>query len=145
MSWGSCAGGRAEARRCFDIECLCDVGVDSGHRMTEVAMSDSSLLDAGVRPFAAGDATIAWAESLRSAPWFIQYAIAVALVGLAVAVGFGLQHVITPANLTLVFVLPVVISATSFGWGPSLAAVAVGVLAFDYFFTEPYFQFTIAS
>lgn len=41
--------------------------------------------------------------------------------------------------------LPVVISATQFGWGPALAATVAGVLAFDFFFTQPYFSFTIAS
>jgi two-component system sensor histidine kinase KdpD len=108
-------------------------------------MTDSSLLDAGVEPFVAGDFTTTWAEALRSAPWFVQYAASMALVGLAVAAGFGLERVVPPANLTLVFVLPVVVAATIFGWGPSLAAVVAGVLAFDFFFTEPYFQFTIAS
>jgi two-component system sensor histidine kinase KdpD len=108
-------------------------------------MSDSSLLDAGVEPFAIGDISTAWAEALRTSPWFVQYAASLILVALAVAAGFGLERAIPPANLTLVFVLPVVVAATIFGWGPSLAAVAAGVLAFDFFFTEPYFQFTIAS
>ncbi|HEV2364548.1 MAG TPA: DUF4118 domain-containing protein [Caulobacteraceae bacterium] len=73
------------------------------------------------------------------------YGISLLLVGAAVVVGYAFESLITPANLTLVFVLPVVISATTFGWGPSIAAVVAGVLAFDFFFTAPRYQLTIAS
>jgi len=55
------------------------------------------------------------------------------------------QHLISAPNVTLIYVLPVVISATLFGWGPSLLAVAAGVVAFDFFFTEPYYSLTITS
>ena len=44
-----------------------------------------------------------------------------------------------------IFVLPVVIAATALGWGPSLLAVSTSVLAFDFFFTEPFYSFRIAS
>jgi K+-sensing histidine kinase KdpD len=108
-------------------------------------MTDSFLLDASVEPLAGGDFNDAWSEALRRAPAVVRYGAALLLVGVAVAVGFALKSLVTPANLTLIFVLPVVIAATSFGWGPSLATVVAGVLAFDFFFTEPYFQFTIAS
>ena len=40
-------------------------------------------------------------------------------------------------SLTLIYVLPVVILAARFGWGPALASAAVGALAFNFFLTEP--------
>jgi K+-sensing histidine kinase KdpD len=46
--------------------------------------------------------------------------------------------VVAAPTLTLIFVIPVVIAATS-GWGPSVAAVVASVLSFDFFFTQPYF------
>ena len=54
-------------------------------------MSGSSLLDTGAEPFAQSDFTTMWAEALRVAPWFVQYALSMVLVGLAVAAGFGLE------------------------------------------------------
>ena len=84
------------------------------------------------------------AEATRL-PLAMQYGLAVVFVALAVVLAFVVEHLISAPNLTLIFVLPVVIAATSFGWGPSLAAVATSVLAFDFFFTEPRLSFAIAS
>lgn len=108
-------------------------------------MTDSYLLDTSGGPFAGVDLSGAWTDALRRAPWVVRYTASLLMVGVAVGLGFWLKPLVTPPNLTLIFVLPVVIAATTLGWGPSLAAVVSGVLAFDFFFTEPYFQFTIAS
>jgi K+-sensing histidine kinase KdpD len=71
--------------------------------------------------------------------------LAFVFVALATGLAFLVQHLISAPNVTLIYVLPVIISATLFGWGPSLLAVAVGVVAFDFFFTEPYYSLTITS
>lgn len=71
-------------------------------------------------------------------PRAVQYAIALALVAAAVFLAFVASSVVPAAGLTLIFVLPVVISGTAFGLGPSLTATVASVLAFDFFFTEPY-------
>jgi two-component system sensor histidine kinase KdpD len=76
-------------------------------------------------------------------PW--TYAASAALVALATGLGLSLQGVAPPASLTLIFVLPVVVAASSFGFGPSLAATALGVLSFDFFFTRPYYSLTMDS
>lgn len=73
------------------------------------------------------------------------YLAALAMVAAATLLAFVAKVAIAAPNLTLVYVVPVVVAAVAFGWGPSLAAVIAGVLAFDFFFTEPYFSFTIAS
>lgn len=83
--------------------------------------------------------------SNRGLPVAGQYAVALLLVGAAVLIAFVVAQLIAAPNLSLIFVLPVVIAGAAFGWGPSLAAVIAGVLAFDFFFTAPYFSFRIYS
>src|SRR5512135_2412028 len=78
-------------------------------------------------------------------PLIAQYGLALVFVALATGLAFLVQHLISAPNVTLIYVLPVIISATLFGWGPSLLAVAVGVIAFDYFFTEPYYSLTMTK
>jgi two-component system sensor histidine kinase KdpD len=75
----------------------------------------------------------------------VGYAAAMGMVGIAVLLAFVAGHVSPGLNVTLVFVLPVVVAGASFGFGPSLAAAIAGVLAFDFFFTRPYLSFSIAS
>jgi K+-sensing histidine kinase KdpD len=72
------------------------------------------------------------------------YLLSLGLVALATVLAFVVENLIAAPNLTLIFVLPVVIAATGFGWGPALLAAAGGVLSFD-FFTEPRYSFRIAS
>jgi K+-sensing histidine kinase KdpD len=85
------------------------------------------------------------ASAPRGLPAAGQYAVAVLMVGAATLLAFVVDNLIAAPNLTLVFVLPVVVAGTAFGWGPSLTAVVAGVLAFDFFFTVPYFSFRISS
>ena len=80
-----------------------------------------------------------------SLPLIAQYGLALVFVALATGLAFLVQHLISAPNVTLIYVLPVIISATLFGWGPSLLAVALGVVAFDFFFTEPYYSLTMMN
>lgn len=82
---------------------------------------------------------------IGAVPPALQYLAALVLVALAVVLATVVDHLISAPNLTLIFVLPVVIAATSFGWWPALLAAVAGVLAFDFFFTAPYYSFRIAS
>ncbi len=74
-----------------------------------------------------------------------QYAASVLFVAVAVGAASMLERSVGAPNVTLVFVLPVIVAAIMFGWGPSLAATAASVLSFDYFFTEPRYSLAIAS
>jgi K+-sensing histidine kinase KdpD len=74
-----------------------------------------------------------------------QYALSLVFVGIATLLAFVAQHLIAAPNLTLIYVLPVVVTATIFDWGPALAAALAGVLAFDFFFTRPFFSLRIDS
>ncbi|MGZ6004499.1 MAG: DUF4118 domain-containing protein, partial [Caulobacteraceae bacterium] len=78
-------------------------------------------------------------------PLALQYGISLLLVALATGAAFSVNQRLAAPNLTLVFVLPVMAAATFFGWGPALIAVAASVLAFDFFFTAPYYSLRIAS
>jgi two-component system sensor histidine kinase KdpD len=78
-------------------------------------------------------------------PLVARYAASLLLVAAATLLAFIVDHVIAAPNLTLIFVVPVVIAATALGWGPSLLAVSTSVLAFDFFFTAPFYSFRIAS
>ncbi|OEO30415.1 hypothetical protein VW23_021460 [Devosia insulae DS-56] len=65
------------------------------------------------------------------------YLAALAMTAAATALAVGVDQVSPIPNLSLVFVLPVVIAGASFGFGPSLAAAVLGALAFNFFLTEP--------
>ncbi|MBS7702650.1 DUF4118 domain-containing protein [Chelatococcus asaccharovorans] len=79
------------------------------------------------------------AASARRLPALAQYGVALLLVAVATFFAFIADRVVTAPTLTLIFVIPVVVAATSLGWGPSVVTVVASVLAFDFFFTQPYF------
>ena len=80
----------------------------------------------------------------RPLPAAAQYGVSLLFVAIATGCGFILEPVIGAANLTLVFVLPVLAAATLYGWVPSIVATIAGVLAFDFFFTAPRYSLAIA-
>lgn len=71
------------------------------------------------------------------------YALSLMLVAGATLAAVLVDHVQAVPNLSLVFVLPVVIAAVSFGWGPSLAAAVAGVAAFNFFLIAPRYSFHV--
>jgi two-component system sensor histidine kinase KdpD len=80
----------------------------------------------------------------RPAAW-IGYSVSLTLVAAATLAAMIVQHLLTIPNLSLVFVLPVVIAAVSFGWGPALGAAVAGVLAYNYFFLPPLYTLRVAD
>ncbi|HHP50394.1 MAG TPA: sensor histidine kinase KdpD [Moorella mulderi] len=54
-----------------------------------------------------------------------------------------LQPFFDLTNIYLLYLLPVLFSALKFGLGPSLFAAVLSILAFDFFFVEPTFSFTV--
>src|SRR5262245_18256361 len=104
-------------------------------------MSDSFEED----PFAPGRIRDPRTAAPPSLPLIAQYGLALVFVALATGLAFLVQHLISAPNISLIYVLPANISAALFGWGPSLLAVAVGVIAFDFFFTEPYYSLRMTN
>src|SRR5262249_9984072 len=50
---------------------------------------------------------------------------------------------VTVPNLSLVFVIPVVIAAITFGLGPSLCSAILGALAYNFFLIEPRYSLAV--
>ncbi|CAN5898839.1 sensor histidine kinase KdpD [soil metagenome] len=74
-----------------------------------------------------------------------QYAAGVAVVVVATLVSwfaFGRSEL---ADVVMVMLFGVVVVAMRFGYGPSLLATALTILAFDFFFVPPYLTFAVAD
>lgn len=73
------------------------------------------------------------------------YGLSVLLVAAAGLVAFVVDHIVSTPDLSLIFVLPVIVAALSFGWGPALISAMLSVAIDDFFFIEPRFTFRVAS
>jgi two-component system sensor histidine kinase KdpD len=73
------------------------------------------------------------------------YAVALTAIAASVGVGAALWPWIGAANIGLVFLTAIVGIAVRFGLWPSLAASLVSALSYNFFFTEPYYAFTISD
>jgi two-component system, OmpR family, sensor histidine kinase KdpD len=73
------------------------------------------------------------------------YAVAVAGIAAAVGVGASLWPWIGAGNIGLVFLTAIVGIAVRFGLWPSLVASLASALCYNFFFTEPYYAFTISD
>jgi K+-sensing histidine kinase KdpD len=58
-------------------------------------------------------------------------------------VAVGVDRTVTIPNLSLVFVVPVIIAGVSLGLGPSLCSAILGALAFNFFLTEPRYSLAV--
>jgi K+-sensing histidine kinase KdpD len=75
----------------------------------------------------------------------LSYGLSVVLVAAAGLVAFVVDHLVSTPNLSLIFVLPVIVAALSFGWGPALISAMLSVAVDDFFFIAPRFTFRVAS
>ncbi len=78
-------------------------------------------------------------------PAALGYALGVAMVAAATLAAFVVDNIVPTPNLSLVFVLPVIVAALRFGWGPAVAAALLGVAVFDFLFVAPRLSFEVAS
>lgn len=65
------------------------------------------------------------------------------LVALVSLLGLPLRSYLTPANLVTLYLLAEVIAAARFGLGPSIVAALASVLAFNFFFAPPRYNFAV--
>jgi K+-sensing histidine kinase KdpD len=72
----------------------------------------------------------------------VRYLASFAMTAVATAVAVGVDRTVTIPNLSLVFVVPVIVAGVSLGLGPSLCSAILGALAFNFFLTEP--RYTLA-
>jgi K+-sensing histidine kinase KdpD len=113
--------------------------VAAGDTAMERVMPDTVDEDQRWLPTPLSAASNVGADAVSRLPALAQYGVALLLVAVATLIAFAADQVVAAPSLALIFVIPVVIAATSLGWGPSVAAVVASVLAFDFFFTQPYF------
>lgn len=83
------------------------------------------------------------ALQLSRAPVVVRYLAAIIMTGLATAVAVGFDNVVTVPNLSLVFVIPVVVAAVTFGLWPSLCSAILGALAYNFFLIEPRYSLAV--
>lgn len=75
----------------------------------------------------------------------VGYGWAVLLAGAALGVAVLLNQRLDIADLSLLFVLPVVIVAANFSLGAALTAAALGAAGFNFFLIQPLYTFSIAD
>ena len=75
--------------------------------------------------------------------WAISTATAWLMPSLGTSVVDGVQTPQIPINQVMVYLLGVAFVAARYGRGPGVVASALGVLAFDFFFVDPIFKFSV--
>jgi K+-sensing histidine kinase KdpD len=83
------------------------------------------------------------ALQLNRSPLVVKYLAAVIMTALATTAAVGLDAKVTIPNLSLIFVIPVVVASVTAGLGPSLCAAILGALAYNYFLTEPRYSLEV--
>ena len=72
-----------------------------------------------------------------------RYLASFAMTAIATVVAVGIDSSVTIPNLSLIFVVPVIIAGVALGLGPSLCAAILGALAFNFFLTEPRYSLVV--
>lgn len=75
----------------------------------------------------------------------IGYLASLGFVVAATVIGVAVRYLLPASDLALIFVLPVLLAATAFGWGPALVAALAAVAAFDFFFVQPLYTLRVGS
>ena len=83
------------------------------------------------------------ALQLNRSPIVVRYLPAVIMTVLATFVAVGLDSQVTIPNLSLIFVIPVVVASVTVGLGASLCSAVLGALAYNFFLTEPRYSLEV--
>ena len=81
--------------------------------------------------------------AMSEAPPAMRYLAAFAMTGFAAVLAVAVDSKVTIPNLSLIFVVPVIIAGVSFGLGPSLFSAILGALAYNFFLTEPRYSLAV--
>jgi K+-sensing histidine kinase KdpD len=73
----------------------------------------------------------------------VRYLASIAMTAAATVVAVGVDSKVTIPNLSLVFVVPVIVAGVGLGLGPSLCSAVLGALAFNFFLTEPRYSLAV--
>jgi len=72
-----------------------------------------------------------------------RYLASIAMTAAATIMAVGVDSKVTIPNLSLIFVVPVIIAGSSLGLGPSFCSAILGALAFNFFLTEPRYSLAV--
>lgn len=78
-----------------------------------------------------------------AASGMLRYLASFAMTAFATVVAVGVDTRVTIPNLSLIFVIPVIVAGLSFGLGPSFFSAILGALAFNFFLTEPRYSLSV--
>jgi K+-sensing histidine kinase KdpD len=73
----------------------------------------------------------------------VRYLASIAMTAVATVVAVGVDSTVHIPNLSLVFVIPVIIAGVGLGLGPALCSALLGALAFNFFLTEPRYSLAV--
>lgn len=73
------------------------------------------------------------------------YLISMALVAAATFLGMAVFNLVPTASLSLIYLVAVMITAQLYGLWPAILCSILGILAWDFFFTLPYFTLELES
>ncbi|WP_291608503.1 DUF4118 domain-containing protein [Bradyrhizobium sp.] len=76
-------------------------------------------------------------------PVWVRYLAAVAMTAAATLVAVVVEAKVSIPNLSLVFVIPVIVAGVGLGLGPSICSAILGALAFNFFLTDPRYSLAI--
>ncbi|MFI4999633.1 MAG: DUF4118 domain-containing protein [Reyranellales bacterium] len=129
--------GKSQRSRWFELR--------HGSVVDDLVRSGSGLA-VEVAPSAEGPEPAGPIDWLMGAPRSIgPYFEGVLTTSLATGVGFLIDTYIKLPNISLLYVVPVLVAAARHGLVPSLWVSALSVLSYNFFFLPPLYQFTIAD
>ncbi|TAJ36117.1 MAG: sensor histidine kinase KdpD [Reyranella sp.] len=129
--------GKSQRSRWFELT--------HGSVVDELVRSGSGLV-VEVAPSAEGPTPAGPTDWLLGAPRQIgPYLEGVLMTAVATAVGKAIDSLIDLPNISLVFVVPVLVAAVRHGLVPSLWVSGLSVLAYNFFFIPPLYLFTISD
>ena len=84
-------------------------------------------------------------EQARQPAPVTDYVWSVLLVALATGLGMLGRALLSSEDVVMLFMLAIMVVAVRFGRRPSVAAAAISVGAYDFFFVPPLFTFQVAA
>lgn len=76
-------------------------------------------------------------------PAVVGYLASLAMTAFATVVAIAVDSTVTIPNLSLLFVVPVIIAGVGLGLGPALCSAILGALAYNFFLTEPRYTLVV--
>jgi len=89
------------------------------------------------------DADPLWGSVSSEGSPVVGYVASFVMTAVATLVAVGVDRQVMIPNLSLIFVIPVVIAAVGFGLGASVCSAILGALAYNFFLTEPRYSLAV--